>query len=35
MEEKTINLWGFEKELKTMAVSCIGVKENTAYCRLS
>jgi hypothetical protein len=28
--EKEISKWDFEKELKTMAVSCIGVKEATA-----
>lgn len=30
MEEKELSKWDFEKELKTMAVSCIGVKEDTA-----
>ena len=30
METKDLSKWEFEKELKTMAVSCIGVKEDTA-----
>lgn len=28
--KKELTKWEFEKELKTMAVSCIGVKEDTA-----
>lgn len=30
MEIKNLTKWEFKKELKTMAVSCIGVKEDTA-----
>ena len=30
MEKKELSKWEFEKELKTMAVSCIGLKEDTA-----
>lgn len=30
MKEQRITRWDFEKELKVMAASCIGVKENTA-----
>jgi hypothetical protein len=30
MEEKELTQWGFKKELKEMAVSCIGNKEGTA-----
>jgi DNA-binding LytR/AlgR family response regulator len=30
METKYLTKWEFEKELKKMAVSCIGVKEDTA-----
>lgn len=29
-EEKDLSKWEFEKELKLMAVSCIGIKEDTA-----
>lgn len=35
MEQKELIKWDFEKELKKMAVSCIGLKEKTAESKAS
>ena len=29
MENNEINRWSFEKEFRQVAISCIGLKENT------
>jgi DNA-binding LytR/AlgR family response regulator len=35
METKDLSKWEFEKELKTMAVNCIGLKPDTAKKKVS